>query len=92
MKNGKIKDLLQTAIAGTISGLLVWHVISWHIDGTHERMHQDIVSGGALIPVFYNLSLVIVLALALSLSLQGLISALGYRVTRIHHFKDEPDS
>ena len=77
---------------GTVSGLLVWHAVSWHASGVHSRMYDDIVAGGSLLSVFYNLGLILALALALGLMMQGITGVLGYRVTKIKHFEEESKS
>jgi hypothetical protein len=55
-------------------------------------MYDDIVAGGALLPVFYNLGLIVTLALSLGLAMQGLTNVIGYRVTKIDHFEEENNS
>ncbi len=77
---------------GVLSGLLAWHAATWHTNGVHASMHDDIVTGGALLPVFYNLGLIVALALALGLAMQGLTNVMGYRVTKIHHFEEADNS
>jgi hypothetical protein len=73
---------------GVLSGLLVWHAVTWHANGVHASMYDDIVAGGALLPVFYNLGLIVALALSLGLAMQGLTNVIGYRVTKIDHFEE----
>ena len=74
---------------GTVCGLLLWHTVSWHSGGAYGRMYDDMVQGSSLLPVFYNVGLIIGLGLALGLLMQRITRALGYRVTRIKHFEDE---
>ena len=55
-------------------------------------MHDEIVQSGSLLPVFYNLGLIVALALALGLFMQGVTGALGLRVTKIKHFEEQQKS
>jgi len=85
----RARDVFMATLTGTICGLLVWHAVSWHLNGTHARLYERIVQEGAIFPAFYNLGLIIVLSLSLGLMMQSILSATGYTVKRIRHFEDE---
>ena len=83
-----MRALVEALFLGVLSGLLIWHAVSWHVEGIYEEMYNDIVQGGSLLPVFYNLGLIVALALVLGLFMARVTSVMGYRVTRIKHFEE----
>jgi cell division protein FtsX len=74
---------------GAVCGLLVWHAVSWHLNGTYARLHERIVQEGAVLPAFYYLGLLVALSLVLGMTMQRLTSAAGYRIRKIRHFEDK---
>ncbi len=88
MGRSRMLALVEAIVLGVMSGLLVWHAVSWHVGGVYGEMYNDIVQGGSLLPVFYNLGFIVVLALVLGLFMERVTSIMGYRVTRIRHFEE----
>lgn len=89
--NSRIRDIVLAIFLAAVCCSLVWHAVSWHLNGTHARLHQRIVQDGAILPAFYYLGLIVALSLVLGMTMQRLISATGYRVRRIRHFDVEKE-
>jgi len=56
------------ALAGLVAvfGLLLWHVISWHTNGTYLELYSWIGTGKQYLSILYNLGIILTLAITLS--------------------------
>ncbi len=81
-------------VLGVITGLLAWHTISWHIDGTHKELFDAM--GDSLWAtakgVGYNLGLMAAAGILLGLLMEKFTDLVGYKVSKIEHFASEEGS
>jgi hypothetical protein len=89
MGNRRLGNALVALVFGTVCALLMWHVTIWNNNGAYARMYNDIVGTGALLPVFYNLGVIVMLSLCLGVAVQSVTRALGIRVRKIKHYDDK---
>jgi hypothetical protein len=83
------RDLIWLILLACVCGLIMWHVVSWHSNGTYLEMFQWIMTDKGYITVLYNLGLMVVFGLLLGLFMQRLTNFAGYKVNKIKHFDDE---
>jgi hypothetical protein len=86
-----MKAAILAAILAALMGLLTWHTIWWHVNGTHEELYNAIGASvwSTMKAVLYNLGLMAAAGLLLGLFSEQITNMLGYEVKRIEHFSDE---
>jgi hypothetical protein len=87
----RTKAAIQAIVLATLMGLLTWHTIAWHVDGTHEELYNAIGDTwwSTTKAVLYNLGLMAAAGLLLGLFSEQITNLLGYEVKRIEHFSEE---
>ena len=89
----RLKAAAQALVLAVVMGLLVWHTISWHVDGQHGELFDAI--GDTLWDtakgVGYYAGLMAAAGVLLGLFMERLTDLLGYEVKRIEHFEDAED-
>lgn len=87
----RTKAAIQAAILAALMGLLTWHTIWWHVNGTHESLYNAIGESwwSTAKAVLYNLGLMAAAGLLLGLFSEQVTNMMGYEVKKIEHFADE---
>jgi hypothetical protein len=87
----RTKAAIQAAILAALMGLLAWHTILWHIDGTHKALFDAIGNStwDTAKGVFYNLGLMAATGVLLGMFSEKITDLLGYEVKKIDHFGDQ---
>ncbi|OFW66278.1 MAG: hypothetical protein A2Y74_03770 [Actinobacteria bacterium RBG_13_63_9] len=82
---------MQAAILAALMGLLTWHTIWWHVNGTHQELFDAIGESWwtTTRSVLYNLGLMAASGLLLGLFAEKCTQMMGYEVKRIEHFAEE---
>ncbi len=90
----RMKAAIQAAILAALMGLLTWHTIWWHVNGTHESLYNGIGDSAwsTAKAVLYNLGLISAAGLLLGLFSEQITNILGYEVKKIEHFADEGEA
>jgi hypothetical protein len=90
----RTKAAMLAVILATVMGLLTWHTIWWHVNGTHESLYNGIGDSAwsTTKAVFYNLGLMAAAGLLLGLFSEQITNMLGYEVKKIDHFADESEA
>lgn len=90
----KAATLVQIVVLAVLVGLLAWHTISWHNDGTHAELYDAI--GDTLWDttkaVGYYVGLMAACGLLLGLLAERITALGGYKVEKIDHFEGGEDS
>ena len=78
-------------VLGVITGLLAWHTISWHLDGTHKELFDAMGDSwwATAKGVGYNLGLMASAGMLLGLLMERFTDLVGYKVSKIEHFASE---
>ena len=89
----RTKAAILAAILAALMGLLTWHTIWWHANGTHEELYNAIGDSAwsTAKAVLYNLGLMAAAGLLLGLFSEQITNMLGYEVKKIDHFADEEE-
>lgn len=85
----KSRDTLWVAALSLICGLIVWHVVCWHMVGVYHEMFLWVGTSKGYLVVMYNLGLMLALGGALGLLMVKITDLLGYEVREIKHFDDD---
>ena len=90
----RTKAAIQAAILAALVGLLAWHTISWHIDGTQKALFDGIGESwwGTTKGVLYNIGLMGATGVLLGVFMEKLTDIVGYEVKKIEHFADEDEA
>lgn len=90
----RTKAAIQALILAALMGLLTWHTISWHVNGTHESLYNGIGESAwaTTKAVVYNLGLMAAAGLLLGMFSEQITNMLGYEVKKIEHFADEEEA
>jgi hypothetical protein len=90
----RTKAAIQAVVLAVLTGLLAWHTIYWHMNGTHQALFEaigdtwwDTAKG-----VLYNLGLMAATGLLLGLFMERFTDLVGYQVKKIEHFENETAS
>ncbi len=90
----KAATLVQFAVLAALTGLLAWHTISWHNNGTQAQLYDAI--GDSLWDttkaVGYYVGLMAACGLLLGLMAERVTELGGYRVEKIDHFEAGEES
>jgi hypothetical protein len=70
----KTKTAVQLALLFVLFGLLIWHAVSWHLNGKYLEMMKWAGDSRAYLAAFYNLGIILALAAVLSLGLDRIAS------------------
>lgn len=84
----KARDTLWVAALSLICGLIVWHVVRWHMAGVYREMFCWVGTSKGYLTVLYNVLLMLALGGALGLLMVKITDLLGYKVQEIKHFGD----
>jgi len=81
-------------VLGVITGLLAWHTIYWHLNGTQEELFRAMGDSwwATAKGVGYNLGLMAGAGILLGLLMERFTDLVGYRVSKIEHFASEEES
>lgn len=85
------KALIQALVLALVLAAVIGHTVYWHVEGEHAALFEDAQEGADLLPVLYNLGLMLVTGTLLGLLLMRLSEALGYRAREIQHFEEESE-
>ncbi len=87
----RTKAAIQAVVLAALMGLLTWHTIWWHANGTHTELYNAIGETwwSTTKAVLYNLGLMAAAGLLLGLFSEQITNLVGYEVKRIEHFSDE---
>jgi hypothetical protein len=85
------KALIQALVLSLILAVVIGHTIYWQIEDEHAALFEDVQEGKDLLPVLYNLGLMLVTGTLLGLLLIRLSEALGYEAREISHFEEESE-
>jgi high-affinity Fe2+/Pb2+ permease len=85
------KAVIQALALALVLAVIIGHTVYWHIEGEHAALFKDAQEGEDLLPVIYNLGLMLVTGTLLGLLLMRLSEALGYQAREISHFEEESD-
>lgn len=85
----KINDAVWVVALSVICGLLVWHVVGWHMAGFYSEMFDWVGTGKECLTVLYNIFLMLVLGLSLGLFMEKIIDLLGYELRAKKHFDED---
>jgi hypothetical protein len=90
----RTKAVILAVILATVMGLLTWHTIWWHTNGTHEELYNAIGDDtwSTTKAVLYNLGLMAAAGLLLGLFSEQITNMFGYEVKKIDHFADESEA
>jgi len=90
----RIKALTQAVALAALIGLLAWHTISWHSDGTHGELFDAIGDTplDTLKGVGYNIGVMAAAGVLLGLTMERITELAGYRVKKIEHFEGGDES
>jgi hypothetical protein len=90
----RTKAAIQAAILAGLMGLLAWHTILWHIDGTHKELFDAIGTStwDTAKGVLYNLGLMAATGVLLGMFSEKLTDLFGYEVKKIDHFGDQEEA
>ncbi len=90
----RTKAAIQAVILAGLMGLLTWHTIWWHANGTHAELFEAIGDSTwtTMRVVLYNLGLMAAAGLLLGLFSEQITNMLGYEVKKIDHFGDEGEA
>ena len=89
----RVKAAIQAAVLATLMGLLAWHTILWHVNGTHKELFDAIGTTwwSTAKGVLYNLGLIATTGILLGMFAEKLTDLVGYEVKKIKHFEDEEE-
>jgi hypothetical protein len=85
----KARDTLWVAALSLVCGLIVWHVVRWHMVGVYHEMFLWVGTGKRYLTALYNVFLMMALGGALGLLMVKITDLLGYEVQEIKHFDDD---
>jgi hypothetical protein len=90
----RTKAAIQAAILAALMGLLAWHTILWHLDGTHTELFNAIGEStwDTAKAVLYNLGLMAATGVLLGMFSEKLTDLIGYEVKKIDHFGDQEEA
>lgn len=83
------KALIQALLLAIALAVVIGHTVYCHVEGEHAALFEDVREGEDLLPVLYNLGLMLVTGTLLGLLLIRVTEALGYRAREIRHFDGE---
>jgi len=89
----RTKAAIQAVILAALMGLLTWHTIWWHVNGTHKELFDAIGESGwsTAKAVFYNVGLMVAAGMLLGFFSEKITQIMGYEVKKIDHFADESE-
>jgi hypothetical protein len=85
----RIRTALWVAALSLICGLIVWHVVRWHMVGVYHEMFLWVGTGKGYLTALYNVLLMLALGGALGLLMVKITDLLGYEVREIKHFDED---
>lgn len=89
----RTKAGIQAVVLAALMGLLAWHTILWHVDGTHKELFDNI--GATTLDtakaVLYYVGLMAVTGVLLGLFSEKITDLFGYEVKKIDHFGDQEE-
>jgi len=90
----RTKAAAQMLVLGIVVGLLAWHTIYWHLNGTQEELFKAIGDSwwDTTKGVGYNLGLMAAAGILLGLLMEKFTDLVGYKISKIEHFASEEDS
>lgn len=89
----RTKAGIQAVILAGLMGLLAWHTISWHIDGTHKELFDAIGTStlDTAKAVLYYVGLMATTGMLLGMFSEKITDLFGYEVKKIDHFGDQEE-
>ena len=90
----RTKAAIQAAILAALMGLLAWHTILWHLDGTHTDLFNAIGEStwDTAKGVIYYVGLMGATGVLLGMFSEKLTDLIGYEVKKIDHFGDQEET
>ena len=81
-------------VLGVLTGLLAWHTIYWHLNGTQKELFDAMGDNwwATAKGVGYNLGLMAAAGMLLGLMMERFTDLVGYKVSKIEHFATEEQS
>ncbi len=72
-----MKAALWAAVLTVASGVMIWHMIAWHSNGTYLEMFQWTETGKGYLTALYNLAAMLVLGILLGILMDRIGSLVG---------------
>jgi hypothetical protein len=88
----RIRTVLWVAALSLICGLIVWHVVRWHMAGLYREMFRWVGTSKGCLTALYNVLLMLALGGVLGLLMVKITDLLGYEVQEIKHFDDDNEA
>ena len=72
-----MKAASWAAVLTVASGVMIWHMVTWHSNGTYLEMFQWTETGKGYLTALYNLAAMLVLGILLGILMDRIGSLVG---------------